>query len=99
MLSGLAGGFAFVVRPQNAPFAFLPLFCMRPGRRSALIWSGAGLLAASPQFLAGYRIYGDVAGFLWGHPGWRFATFERSWSWEPVISCYHGLLTWPALSS
>lgn len=95
LLAGLAGGFCFVVRPQNAPFALLALFFARPRPKDLAVWVGAGVLASLPQFLVSWRIYGDLTGFLVG----PFAAFERIWIWESLFSWYHGLIPWAPITA
>lgn len=95
LLAGLASGFALVVRPQNAPFAILPLLVanLRTRRELALYTSG-GALAALPELIASTFLYGSPFGFLTGGGTTSFSLFQRIWTWEPLLSWYHGLFTW-----
>lgn len=98
VLTGFAAGFAFAVRPQNAPLALVPFFVAGRGmeRRGAKLAAyGAAALAASvPQWVVSSYIYGSPFAYLWGGEATPFAAFERIWSWEPLLSWYHGLFPW-----
>lgn len=92
LLTGLAAGLAFATRPQNAPVALVPLLL----DRRALSWPyAAGLaLGALPQLIVSTFLYGSPLGFLGGGEAKAFAAFERIWTWEPLLSWYHGLIPW-----
>lgn len=95
LLAGMAAGFAFAVRPQNAPVAGVPLI-VAPFRRPLLPWYAAGLLAgALPQLVVSWFLYGSAFGFLTGGgSATPFAALQKIWVWEPLFSWYHGLFTW-----
>jgi hypothetical protein len=91
-LTGAAAGLAFAVRPQNAPVALVPLILDRRAFSPAY---AAGLaLGALPQLVVSTFVYGGPFGFLTGGSSHAFASFERIWTWEPLLSWYHGLLPW-----
>jgi|GEM_PF-1219009 len=97
--AGLAAGFAFAVRPQNAPIALLPLFFVpRVAWRDLRSLAGFGsglLLGVLPQLVVSWTLYGTPWGFLTGGGNARpFAALEKIWTWEPIFSWYHGLLPW-----
>jgi hypothetical protein len=98
VLSGFAAGFAFAVRPQNAPVILLPfLFAeWRQERRVArlAVYAAAILAAALPQWIVSTHIYGSPLTYLWGGEATPFAAFDRMWTWEPLFSWYHGLFPW-----
>lgn len=95
LLAGLAVGFAFAVRPQNAPLAAVPLIVASVSRRH-LPWYAGGMAAgALPQIVVSWFLYGSPLGFLTGGgSATPFAAFQRVWAWEPLLSWYHGLFTW-----
>jgi hypothetical protein len=95
ILAGLAVGLATAVRPQNAPFVVVPLMVaqIRDPRR-LLIFGGSALLATFPQLIASTAIYGNPFAFVTGISAPPFAPFQRIWTWEPLISWYHGLFPW-----
>lgn len=93
-LAGLAAGFAFAVRPQNAPFALVPPLL---DRRALSLPYAAGLaLGMLPQLVVSTFLYGSPLGSITGGAGAKtpFAMFERIWLWEPLLSWYHGLVPW-----
>lgn len=98
--TGLAAGFAFVVRPQDLVFAVVPLLLLPLRELAGLRWRllsyPAGVsLAVAPLLVASHFIYGTPLGFAGGSSDARpFASFERVWLWEPLFSWYHGLFTW-----
>ena len=97
--AGLAAGFAFIVRPQNATFALIPFMLAqsegRPWRERIALFGGGFIVAALPQFVVSSFLYGNPFGFLTGGGAARpFAAFERIWAWEPIFSWYHGLIPW-----
>lgn len=102
-LVGMAIGFAFIVRPQNLAIAIVPFILIPSISRSlmlrlSLLLPAGALLAALPQLVASWFIYGTPVGFLTG--GSRatpFAAFEKVWTWEPLFSWYHGLVPWAPL--
>ena len=95
LLAGMAAGFAFAVRPQNAPVAAVPLI-VAPFRTAAMPWYAAGILVgALPQIIVSWFIYGSAFGFLTGGgSATPFAALQKIWIWEPLFSWYHGLFTW-----
>ncbi|HUF18117.1 MAG TPA: hypothetical protein VMS12_08770 [Thermoanaerobaculia bacterium] len=97
--TGLAAGFAFAVRPQNGTFLLMP-FLIAAGserpllQRIGLVLSGFAV-AALPQVIVSFVLYGTPYGFLTGGGAAKpFAAFERIWIWEPILSWYHGLIPW-----
>ena len=95
LLAGIAAGFAFAVRPQNAPVAAVPLI-VAPFRTPAIAWYAAGLLLGGlPQVVVSWFLYGSPLGFLTGGgSATPFAALQKIWIWEPLFSWYHGLFTW-----
>lgn len=92
-LAGAAAGFAFAVRPQNAPLALVPP--LLHARAVSLPYAAGLFLGALPQLVVSTFLYGSPIGFLTGGPDAKpFAAFERIWTWEPLLSWYHGLLPW-----
>ena len=94
---GLAAGFAFAVRPQNAPFALVPLFLFDAAqRRTALrhvpLAALGALAGSSPQLIVSTFLYGSPWGFLAPTDG--VAPFERVFALEPILSWYHGMVPW-----
>lgn len=101
---GLSAGFAFAVRPQNAPFAMVPLFMLaawpRRARMRVVPHAVVGcIVGALPQLVVSTFLYGSPFGFLRpsGGAGQAFSPFERIWIWEPLLSWYHGMLPWTPL--
>lgn len=100
--AGLAAGFAFAVRPQNGPFAFVVLLVLPWGewavvlkRSSALILGG--LIGALPQFIVSSFLYGSPWGYLTlssRDASSPWAPFQKVWIWEPMLSWFHGLVPW-----
>lgn len=103
-VAGLASGFAFIVRPQNATFALIPFMLAwsagRPLWQKGAIFAGGFFVASLPQLIVSFFLYGNPFGFLTGGGAARpFAAFERIWIWEPVLSWYHGLIPWSPIAA
>ena len=107
MAFGLAAGYAFAVRPQNAPFALVGLLVLDVARwRELARWPQiarlavpaliGALIGALPQLIVSIAIYGTPWGFLrfGGGDGAAFTAFKRVWLWELLLSWYHGMLPW-----
>ncbi|HWS73092.1 MAG TPA: hypothetical protein VN605_13320, partial [Thermoanaerobaculia bacterium] len=102
---GLAIGLAAAVRPQNAPFALVPLFLVPRDAWGAMLRKlpmllGGGLLAALPQLIASQAIYGAPLAFVnvgGAQRGNNWHPFERVWLIETLFSSYHGMFVWTPL--
>jgi hypothetical protein len=102
---GLAIGLAAAVRPQNAPFALVPLFLVPRDawramlRKLPMLFAG-GLLAALPQLIASQALYGAPLAFVnvgGAQHGNDWHPFERVWLVETLFSSYHGMFVWTPL--
>jgi len=97
---GLLGGLAVLVRSQSIVLLVLPLLdrlLERPRRAltgrslaAAGAYAGGALLAASPQALAWWVIYGRP----WGTPQTGFMEWTRPALLQVLLSPFHGLLFW-----
>jgi hypothetical protein len=104
LATGLAVGFAALVRIQNAAFVIVPLMLLDRERlvrflRKSHVFAAGGLLAVLPELVVSTVIYGNPLGFasigvraIGWHP------FERWWGVETLFSWYHGLFTWTPLA-
>lgn len=105
LATGLAIGFATLVRIQNAAFVIVPLMLLdydgvRRFLRKSHAFIAGGLLALLPELVVSTVIYGNPLGFasigvraIGWHP------FERFWPLETLFSWYHGLFTWTPLAA
>ena len=96
LLAGLVSGFAAAVRPQNAVIALVPLIAcsVREPGKLARFFAGC-FVGVLPQLVVSQFLYGSPVGFLTGGgAATPFASFQRTWTWEPIFSWYHGLATW-----
>jgi hypothetical protein len=93
---GLAVGFAFAVRPQNAPFVLVPLL-LAPTRRFGWTILGA-LVGALPQLVVSQVLWGSPLAFAnVGGQGNDWQSFARIRLFETIFSAYHGLAVWTPL--
>ena len=94
-LAGLAVGFAFTVRPQNATLGLVPLIVAPITRRLAVGYAAGMAIGVLPQIVVSWFLYDSPIGFLTGGgSATPFAAFQKIWLWEPLFSWYHGLFTW-----
>jgi hypothetical protein len=97
---GLAIGFAVAVRPQNAPFALVPLLLLDRAQlvrvlRGALWIAIGGVIGVLPQLVVSQALYGSPLTFVnVGGSGNQWQMFERVRLWQPLFSWYHGLAPW-----
>ena len=89
-VAALAAGLAFSIRPQNATFIAVPLI-LCGWRRWAYAAAGF-VVGALPQLVVAQALSGGAIAF-----GRTFHSFERFWPWEPLLSWYHGAITWAPL--
>lgn len=93
---GLAAGFAFAVRPQNAPFILVPLI-LAPSRKFGWTILGA-LIGGLPQIVVSQVLWGSPLAFAnIGAQGNDWQAFRHFRLFEPIVSSYHGLAVWTPL--
>jgi hypothetical protein len=102
---GLAVGFAFDVRPQNAPFILVPLIVAWgtgnrawPDREACLSYIAGVAVAALPQLVVGQILWGTPLAFVnIGAKGNDWQSFTHVRLWEVLFDSYHGLAVWTPL--
>jgi len=93
---GLAAGFAFAVRPQNAPFILVPLI-LAPSRKFGWTIVGA-IIGGLPQIVVSQVLWGSPFAFAnIGAQGNDWQSFTHVRLLEPIFSSYHGLAVWTPL--
>ncbi len=94
--TGLAVGFAFAVRPQNAPFILVPLL-LAPTRKFGWVIAGA-IAGGLPQVIVSQVLWGSPLAFAnLGVQGNDWQAFTHLRLLEPIFSAYHGLAPWTPL--
>jgi hypothetical protein len=93
---GLAAGFAFAVRPQNAPFILVPLI-LAPSRKFGWTILGA-IVGTLPQIIVSQVLWGSPLAFAnIGGQGNDWQSFTHIRLLETLFSSYHGLAVWTPL--
>jgi len=93
---GLAIGFAFAVRPQNAPFVLVPLI-LAPTRKFGWVIAGA-IVGGFPQLIVSQVLWGSPLAFAnVGAQGNDWQAFTHVRLVETIFSSYHGLVPWTPL--
>jgi hypothetical protein len=93
---GLAAGFAFAVRPQNAPFILVPLI-LAPSKKFGWTILGA-IIGGLPQIVVSQILWDSPLAFAnIGTQGNDWQAFTHVRLFETLFSSYHGLAIWTPL--